>query len=191
STLSPDTFPHPPSSTVFPYTTLFRSEVAGGKDAAGHGHEMGHERDCRTVQLLDDLRQMPMTFDRIRMKRFVHLAEVRAKADRPACAADARLGVDDDVRPNQPGRDGGRESEDGSGRVAAWDCDEPGFGQLGAMQLRKSEDRLLEQCWIGVWLAVPLWVQRLVVQPEVGAHVDHPHAGIQPCPDLRRPNVVR
>src|SRR3712207_9099040 len=35
----------PPRSTLFPYTTLFRSEVGGGvDDALGHGPREGFER---------------------------------------------------------------------------------------------------------------------------------------------------
>src|SRR5260370_25545989 len=37
----------PPRSTLFPYTTLFRSEACGGHSAAGKGPGLVPQRKCR------------------------------------------------------------------------------------------------------------------------------------------------
>src|SRR5437773_9709352 len=48
----------PPRSTLFPYTTLFRSEPQaaavgdhGGQGAGSHAHDRGHETDRKSTRL--------------------------------------------------------------------------------------------------------------------------------------------
>src|SRR2546426_4443240 len=41
----------PPRSTLFPYTTLFRSQAAGGQDVGGHAASRSGAHDHRVVRL--------------------------------------------------------------------------------------------------------------------------------------------
>ena len=143
------------------------------------------------LELLHDLGQMPVTFNGVCVDCFVDLAEVRPDPRRAPSAAHARLRIHDDVGADQSTHCGGREGEDGSGGKAARDRDQLRALQLVFVKLRQPKHRLLEQRRLRVRLAVPLRIKGSVVEPEVGAHVDHPRSCVEPSLHPRRANVVR
>ena len=153
---------------------------------------MGHEghRDL-SVQLLLDLRQIPVAVDRVRAERLVQLAEMDTEAGRPPGPAHARLGVDDHVRPREPRRHRRGEREDGRGRVAAGDRDQPRLLDLSLVQLGQPEHGRLQKVRRRVLLPVPPGIERGVVQAEVGAHVDDSCAVAEPCGGRGRASAMR
>ena len=58
------------------------------------------------------------------------------------------------------------------------------------MKLGQSEHGLPQQRRLGVRLPVPPRVLRRVMQPEVGAHVDHADPRVQPTPHLLGAHAV-
>ena len=173
-------------------------EVAGGQDASSHGCQMRHECQpqaplfgaAKSRQLLDDFREVPVALDRVRADRLVDLAEMHSHARRASGATHPRLGVDDDVRADEPGRHGRSESQDRGGRVAARHGDHLRVFQVCFVQLGDAKNSLAEQRRCRVLPAIPLRILLRIVEPEVGAHVDHPDPGGQPALNLCRAYVM-
>ena len=80
-----------------------------------------------------------------------------------------------------PARTNGAMASDAAGRVAAGDGDEVGADDLVAEQLGDAVGGLGQQLGRGVLRAVPLRVERGVLEPEVGRRVDDP---LHPAPQL-------
>jgi DisA bacterial checkpoint controller nucleotide-binding len=91
---------------------------------------------------------------------------------------------------DQPGASQRREGEQRRRGVTARVRDEVGFRDLVAVALGQPVHRAVQQLWRLV-LAVPAAVQVGVVQAEVGAQVDHPHAAGPQLRDQRRGGAVR
>ncbi len=113
----------------------------------------------------------------------VNRSEVQGLPEATAGARHARRGIDHDAgRLQQAGTDQGRQGQPGGRRVAAGGGDEGRPRQSLAEQLGQPVDGLGQQLGCAVFLAVPLGVQRSVLQTEVGGEV---HDEAHPRPQLR------
>ena len=103
----------------------------------------------------------------------IHRAEGRVLLGRTSGAADARLEVDNHrVGFDQSGSEQRCEGKHRRSGVAPRGRDEFGTTDLVTKQFRQPVDELVEQTWAGVFGLVPLGVQVLVAEPEVGSEVD-------------------
>ena len=147
----------------------------------------------RRGELLADLRVVAMTADAVGPDRLVDLAEVDLELGLAAGAADAALGIDDDV-PDQAGARERRQGEQGGRRVAAGRGDQAGPGEAGAVELgqpvdggrdgrsgagRRQAGTARQERRRRVLEAVPGRVVGRVREPEVGAEIDDDQAALE------------
>lgn len=155
--------------------------VAGHQLTLVERHQVGHERETQIGvggiqyrQLLLDLRGVSVARDSIGVDVLVRGDEVGLLAGRAPGPRDPRFGVDDDVLDHAGAGERG-EREQGGRRVAAGVGDQVGPGDLLAVSLGEAIDGLSQELR-GLVFAVPLLIDRGVVQPEVGAVIDYAHA---------------
>ena len=122
--------------------------VAAGQLALVERHEVRLELDrqvgAEQRELLLDLRRVPVGGDLVGEDVLAGHRQVRGLVERAAGAGDALLGVDHHVG-DQPGARERREREQRRGRVAAGVGDDPGAGDLLAVQLGEPVDGLAQQ----------------------------------------------
>ncbi len=134
---------------------------------------------------------MPVSVHPVGAHRLVRLGELQRRQWGPPRATDAALGVDDDARSHQLGAQRGQAAEQGGGGVAARRGDEVRATQAVALHLHKAVRGKLTQRGRGMGDAVPALVVRRIGEPEVGAHVDHHRAAVEPALGMARGNGVR
>src|SRR4051812_49748490 len=69
----------PPNSTLFPYTTLFRSKTGGVEDGVAHGQRHLHDHDRHDVG--QDMHQQNPELAISRQSRRLHEAGVAARSE--------------------------------------------------------------------------------------------------------------
>jgi hypothetical protein len=153
------------------------------------GRERDGQRRALARQLLLDLRRVAVALDLVRRHVLVGGDEVRGRARLPPGPRDPGLRVDHHVA-EEPGAGERGEREQRRGRIAARVGDEVGAGDRLPVQLGQAVDALAEQVRRAV-LPVPILVDALVAQAEVGGEVDHTHATLAQRGDGRRGDAVR
>jgi hypothetical protein len=165
-------------------------DVAGDQLAVGERDEVRRERHPHAAaELLLDLGRVPVRPHLVWGHGLVDGDEVLAVRRLAAGARDARFRVDHHVAEQSLARQR-RQREDRGGRVAARVGDQPGAGDLLAMQLREPVDRVREVRG-GAVLAVPLLVGGQLAQPEVGREVDDADPALEQLGNDRRGGAVR
>src|SRR3712207_8454312 len=72
----------PPRSTLFPYTTLFRSELRDAAAAVGRrgrSAELGHVEHARDLGLVDRLRELCLVEDFGQVRSEEHTSELQSR----------------------------------------------------------------------------------------------------------------
>ena len=171
-------------------------EVGGGQDAPGHGDQVGHEGQPhraagRRVELLDHLGLVAVAVHPVGLDRFVHLREVETEGRRTSPPAHPALGVDHHLGLHQTLAERGEGADQAGGRVAARDGQQVGGGDGLAVKFDQGVHRLLAEVWGGMLEPVPARVGGGIGEAEVGAHVDHHAAGVEPLPGVGGGHRVR
>ena len=168
--------------------------VARDEQSPRHRHEMRRERDddvgaCRFGELLLDLRRVSVLADAVRLVGRIELREQIVRRDLPSGSADTGRRVDDDARSGYESVLQERSEREDRGRgIAAGVRDLRGRGDRVAVRLRQSVRPVTELVGMRVRIAVPLRVERGVVEPPVRREVDDldPPAGERRAMSRRR-----
>ena len=160
-----------------------RAGVAGGQDAPVHRRQVRREQH-RGVEVLLDLGGVAVVEEAVGVEVLVDGAEGRVGLRAATGAGDPAGGVDDHAGAlDEAGVEQRRQGERGGRDVAAGRGDEPGADQLLAVALGQAVGGLGEQGRLVVLEAVPLRVQRGVLEPVGRRQVDD---AADPSDELRR-----
>ena len=154
------------------------------EDPAVHGDEVRREdhldrTSSHLAQHLVNLRRVTVPADAIGREVLVALGIVCRRLGRSACARDATLGVDDDADALDQSLGNQRsERQDARRGITSGIGDQSRGGNSFPEQLGKTVDRLTQARRIVVVVAVPVGIDTRVLEPVIGAQVDHPDASL-------------